>query len=74
MVEIQPWIVLEQLLDKAQNQLNVYTEEIKKNMPGSQREVENAIEEGVDFKWLTLPAEYIGSNLINKLKIIKYDF
>ena len=23
-------------------------------MPGSQREVENAIEEGVDFNWLTL--------------------
>ena len=43
----------------------------QKNMPGSQREVENAIEEGIDFQWLTLPAEYIGSNLINKLKIIK---
>ena len=40
-------------------------------MPGSQREVENAIEEGIDFQWLTLPAEYIGSDLINKLKIIK---
>ena len=25
----------------------------KNNMPGSQREVENAIEEGVDFNWLT---------------------
>ena len=43
----------------------------QKNMPGSQREVENAIEEGIDFQWLTLPAEYIGSDLINKLKIIK---
>ncbi len=34
----------------------------KANMPGSQREVQNAIEEGVDFKWLTLPTKYSGSN------------
>ena len=32
----------------------------QKNMPGSQREVKNAIEEGIDFKWLTLPIEYLG--------------
>ena len=32
----------------------------KKNMPGSQREVQNAIEEGVDFQWLTLPTDYSG--------------
>ena len=45
----------------------------KKNMPGSQREVQNAIEEGVIFDWLTLPYEYInlGKNKIQKTKIVK---
>ena len=43
----------------------------KNNMPGSQREVENAIEEGVDFKWLTLPLEYLGKEKIEQTKIIK---
>ena len=43
----------------------------KKNMPGSQREVQNAIEEGVDFKWLTLPIEYLGNKKIEKIKIVK---
>ena len=42
----------------------------QKNMPGSQREVLNAIEEGVDFKWLTLPVEYIGNKNITKVKKI----
>ena len=42
----------------------------QKNMPGSQREVHNAIEEGVDFKWLTLPIEYIGNEKITKVKKI----
>ncbi len=43
----------------------------QKNMPGSQREVKNAIEEGVDFNWLTLPVEYLGINKIKQTKIIK---
>jgi glutamate synthase (NADPH/NADH) small chain len=43
----------------------------KKNMPGSQREVQNAIEEGVDFNWLTLPKEYLGDNSIEQIKIVK---
>ena len=43
----------------------------RKNMPGSQREVENAIEEGVDFNWLTLPIEYIGIEKIKNIKIAK---
>ena len=43
----------------------------QKNMPGSQREVENAIEEGVDFNWLTLPTEYIGKDNISHTKIVK---
>ena len=43
----------------------------QKNMPGSQREVENAIEEGVDFNWLTLPVEYIGNEKVTHIKIAK---
>ena len=43
----------------------------QKNMPGSQREVLNAIEEGVEFKWLTQPIEYIGDKNIKGIKIIK---
>ncbi len=30
------------------------------NMPGSQREVANAEEEGVDFKWLSAPKGFVG--------------
>ena len=43
----------------------------RKNMPGSQREVKNAIEEGIEFKWMTLPIDYIGDKKINEAKIIK---
>ena len=43
----------------------------QKNMPGSQREVKNAIEEGVDFNWLTLPTEYVGNNEVNQTKVVK---
>ena len=43
----------------------------QKNMPGSQHEVENAIEEGVDFHWLTLPVEFVGNEKIKQAKIIK---
>ena len=45
----------------------------KNNMPGSQREVENAIEEGVDFNWLTLPIQYQGNNNLDKVKIAKME-
>ena len=31
------------------------------NMPGSQREVQNAEEEGVEFVWLSAPAQFIGA-------------
>ena len=40
------------------------------NIPGSQKEVQNALEEGVDFKWLTLPTEYIGNGKILKIKTL----
>ena len=45
----------------------------KNNMPGSQREVENAIEEGVDFKWLTLPTQYQGQDKVERVKIVKME-
>jgi len=43
----------------------------KINMPGSQREVHNAIEEGIIFKWLTLPTKYIGDTEVTKVEIVK---
>ena len=43
----------------------------QKNMPGSQREVFNAIEEGIEFNWLTLPINYVGNKTIEKVKIVK---
>ena len=43
------------------------------NMPGSQREVQNAIEEGVDFNWLTLPTNYLGENILDAVRIVKMD-
>ena len=43
----------------------------RNNMPGSQREVAHAIEEGVEFKWLTLPIKYIGDSKIQKVEFIK---
>ncbi|MDB4860916.1 NAD(P)-dependent oxidoreductase [Alphaproteobacteria bacterium] len=45
----------------------------KNNMPGSQREVENAIEEGVDFNWLTLPIHYQGNGKLDQVKIAKME-
>ena len=38
----------------------------RENMPGSAREVGNAIEEGVEFVWLTSPKSFIG----NKNKVV----
>ncbi len=42
----------------------------KTNMPGSQREVQNAIEEGVDFQWLTLPTQYSGNGSLKNVKTV----
>ena len=36
----------------------------KANMPGSQREVQNAEEEGVDFVWLTAPKGFSGGDAV----------
>ena len=41
------------------------------NMPGSLREVVNAEEEGVDFKWLTLPRAFLGMENVEGLRIAK---
>ena len=36
----------------------------RENMPGSSREVGNAIEEGVEFVWLTSPKSFIGTKKV----------
>ncbi len=39
------------------------------NMPGSQREVENAEEEGVDFVWLTAPKGFTGEDSVSGVRV-----
>ncbi len=41
------------------------------NMPGSQREVENAEEEGVQFEWLTAPKGYTGDGSVAGVKAVR---
>ena len=41
----------------------------KDNMPGSIREVANAEEEGIDFKWLTLPKAFLGMKDVEGVRI-----
>ena len=43
----------------------------KENMPGSAREVQNAIEEGVDFIWLTAPKKFIGDIIVKEVQVNK---
>ncbi len=43
----------------------------RENMPGSAREVGNAMEEGVEFVWLTSPKRFIGDKKVNKVEINK---
>jgi glutamate synthase (NADPH/NADH) small chain len=40
-------------------------------MPGSSREVGNAIEEGVEFIWLTSPKSFIGETKVNEVEVNK---
>jgi len=40
------------------------------NMPGSKREVANAKEEGVDFKWNRQPLEIVGTDKVEGIKVI----
>ena len=41
------------------------------NMPGSAREVGNAIEEGVDFIWLTSPKSFVGGSKVEAVEVNK---
>ena len=43
----------------------------KENMPGSAREVANAIEEGVEFIWLTAPKKFIGDKIVKEVHVNK---
>ena len=43
----------------------------RENMPGSAREVGNAIEEGVEFVWLTSPKKFIGNSVVEYVEVNK---
>jgi glutamate synthase (NADPH) small chain len=43
----------------------------RENMPGSAREVGNAIEEGVEFIWLTSPKSFLGDKKVNSVEVNK---
>ncbi len=43
----------------------------RENMPGSAREVGNAIEEGVEFLWLSSPQKFLGNTKINSVEVQK---
>ena len=40
----------------------------KANMPGSQREVQNAEEEGVNFQWLSAPHAFLGDEAVSAVR------
>ncbi len=41
------------------------------NMPGSRREVANAIEEGVEFMWLTQPRAFVGESYVSAVRVAR---
>ena len=43
----------------------------KENMPGSEREVNNAEEEGVEFIWLSNPKKFVGNKTVSSLIVEK---
>ena len=43
------------------------------NMPGSAREVANAIEEGVEFLWLSSPNKFIGFQKVESVEVSKME-
>ena len=43
----------------------------RENMPGSAREVANAIEEGVEFIWLSGPKKFIGNKKVEQVQVNK---
>ena len=40
-------------------------------MPGSAREVKNAIEEGIEFIWLSSPKKFIGTDKVEEVEVDK---
>ena len=42
-------------------------------MPGSAREVSNAIEEGIDFLWLSNPNRFIGKDNVEAVEVTKME-
>ena len=40
-------------------------------MPGSQREVQNAEEEGVEFAWLTAPRGFTGDAAVSGVRVTR---
>ncbi len=46
----------------------------KENMPGSAKEVDNAIEEGIEFLWLSSPIRFIGQKKVESVEITKMKF
>ena len=45
----------------------------KENMPGSAREVGNAIEEGVEFLWLSSPSKFLGKDRVEAVEVQKME-
>jgi len=43
----------------------------RENMPGSAREVKNAIEEGIEFIWLSAPKKFLGKDKVEDVEINK---
>ena len=41
------------------------------NMPGSRREVRNAIEEGIEFLWQRQPVEIVGRNRVEGVRVVR---
>ena len=43
----------------------------RENMPGSAREVKNAIEEGIEFIWLSSPKKFLGKDSVEHVEVNK---
>ena len=43
----------------------------RENMPGSMREVLHAEEEGVEFKWLSVPINIFGNKQVDAIEVAK---
>ena len=43
----------------------------RKNMPGSQREVGHAMEEGVHFEWLATPEAFLGGDAVSGVRALR---